>query len=60
MAFTRLENDVANISKLSDRPNQNDGLSAAQLKGRFDKAGVDIKDFINESDIIRFNLVNTT
>jgi len=48
MAFTRLENDVANISKLSDRPNQNDGLSAAQLKGRFDKAGVDIKDFIND------------
>lgn len=48
MAFTRLENDIANISKLSNRPNQNDGLSAAQLKGRFDKAGVDIKDFINE------------
>lgn len=48
MAFTRLENDMANISKLSDRPNQNDGLSAAQLKGRFDKAGVDIKDFIND------------
>jgi hypothetical protein len=48
MAFTRLENDIANISKLSDRPNQNDGLSAAQLKGRFDKAGIDIKDFINE------------
>ena len=48
MAFTRLENDIANISKLSNRPNQNDGLSAAQLKSRFDKAGVDIKDFINE------------
>jgi hypothetical protein len=47
MAFTRLEADVENIVKLSDRPNQNDGLSAAQLKQWFDKSGVTLKDFIN-------------
>jgi hypothetical protein len=58
MAFTRLENDIANISKLSDRPNQNDGLSAAQLKGRFDKAGIDIKDFINETLIPALESLN--
>ena len=48
MAFTEFETDTANISKLSDRPNQNDGLSSAQLKGRFDKAGNDIKTYIND------------
>lgn len=58
MAFTRFETDTANISKLSDRPNQNDGLSSAQLKGRFDKAGTDIKTYIN--DVLLDELARTT
>ena len=49
MAFIRLEKDTANISKLADRPNQNDGLSSAQLKSRFDLASNDIKTYINET-----------
>jgi hypothetical protein len=48
MAFTPFETSTTNISTLSDRPNQNDGLSSAQLKGRFDKAGNDIKTYIND------------
>lgn len=43
MAFTRITANVQNISALSDEPNIDDGLSAAQLKAKFDKAGVDIK-----------------
>jgi mRNA-degrading endonuclease HigB of HigAB toxin-antitoxin module len=58
MAFTEFETDTANISKLSDRPNQNDGLSSAQLKGRFDKAGNDIKTYIN--DVLLEELERTT
>ena len=49
MAFTKVTDDVANISKLSDRPNLNDGLTAAQLKSKFDEAGVDLKTYINDT-----------
>ena len=58
MAFTEFETSTANISGLSDRPNQNDGLSSAQLKGRFDKAGNDIKTYIN--DVLLEELERTT
>lgn len=47
MAFTRITANVQNISALSDEPNIDDGLSAAQLKAKFDKAGVDIKAGVN-------------
>lgn len=39
--------DVNNIQALSDRPNTADGLTSHELKERFDKAGADLKDFIN-------------
>lgn len=58
MAFIRLEKDTANISKLSDRPNQNDGLSSAQLKSRFDLASNDIKTYINETLIPALESLN--
>ena len=58
MAFTKVTADPANISKLSNRPNQNDGLSAAQLKGRFDKAGVDLTAYLN--DVLTEELERTT
>ena len=35
------------ISKLSDLPNDTDGLTAAELKARFDRAGTLLKAYIN-------------
>lgn len=49
MAFTELETDLSNISALSDRPNDDDGMSAAALKAAFDAAGNAIKLYINET-----------
>lgn len=53
MALPKLEKDISYISKLADLPNDVSGgaLSAAELKARFDAAGVDIKEFINETFI---------
>lgn len=48
-SFTRLSAATNVISALSDTPNVTDGLNAAQLKAKFDKAGDDIKTFINSS-----------
>lgn len=48
MAFTKLTEDLNNISALSDRPNDMDGMSAAALKAAFDAAGDSIKQYINE------------
>lgn len=47
MAYTHFDTDVENVSNLSDLPNESDGLTAAELKAVFDKAGVDIKNFLN-------------
>ncbi|MBQ5841370.1 MAG: hypothetical protein IIW40_05390 [Clostridia bacterium] len=41
--------DTDNITRLGDRPNTDNELSADQLKRVFDKTGADIKSFINES-----------
>ena len=51
MALTTLTAEVANVSALSDQPNDNDGLSAAELKAVFDAAGVAIKTFLNDIHI---------
>ena len=48
MKLTNFNKEVDNISRLSDRPNVEDGYTAASLKALFDKAGVDIKDYINQ------------
>ena len=48
MAITKLTVNVNNIQALSDKPNEIDGLTSAELKARFDKAGSDIKTYINE------------
>lgn len=45
--LTRFTKNVNNIQSLSDKPNETDGLTAQGLKERFDKAGNDIKTFIN-------------
>ncbi len=44
-----LTTDLNIIASLSDRPNTDDGLSAAQLKAKFDEAGNAIKTYINGS-----------
>lgn len=49
MALTKLTANVNNIQALSDRPNELDGLTSAELKQRFDKAGADIKEYINDT-----------
>lgn len=47
MAFTQFTEDMEVISKLSDTPNVDDGLTAAQLKAKFDQAPLAIKRYIN-------------
>ena len=47
MALTKLTANMNNIQALSDQPNTIDGLTSSELKERFDKAGADIKSYIN-------------
>lgn len=49
MGLTKMTEDVNNIQKLSDRPNEIDGLTSAELKERFDKAGADIQTYLNST-----------
>ena len=49
MAYTLFSEDVENVSNLSDLPNELEGLTAAELKAVFDKAGVDIKNYLNST-----------
>jgi hypothetical protein len=49
MSLPRFNENVENISELADRPNDTNGLTAAELKARFDKAGKDIVSFINNT-----------
>ncbi|MBQ7897999.1 MAG: hypothetical protein IJ323_06210 [Clostridia bacterium] len=48
MKLTKLTTDIENVSKLPDRPNLEQGYTANQLKMLFDKAGIDIKNYIND------------
>lgn len=47
MAFTPLNDDLNIIQKLPDLPNDVGGLSADELKAAYDKAGILIKEYIN-------------
>jgi len=49
MSLPRFNENVENISELADRPNDTNGLTAAELKALFDKAGGDIKDYLNNT-----------
>lgn len=49
MAFTQLTDDLDFIQKLDDEPNDVGGLSAAELKAEFDKAGNAVKVYINST-----------
>lgn len=48
MSIPKLTADLAVIQKLSDLPNSADGLTAEELKARFDQAALDIQKWINE------------
>lgn len=49
MALTQFSKDMNIISALGDEPNDVDGLSAAELKAKFDEGGIALKKFINET-----------
>ena len=49
MALTKMTADLDIIQALADKPNVSDGLSAQQLKQKFDESGNTIKGFINNT-----------
>ena len=49
MALTKLTSDLNIIQALDDEPNDVGGLSAAQLKAKFDEAANAIKTYINNT-----------
>lgn len=49
MALPKLTTNLNHIQALSDRPNTADGLTSTELKQRFDQAGNDIKDYLNDT-----------
>lgn len=49
MAFTKLTKDMGIIAKLEDEPNDVGGLTAAQLKAKFDEAGEAVKAYLNDT-----------
>ena len=48
MSIPTLDTDLSIIQKLDDYPNDVGGLSAADLKARFDEAGLALQKYINE------------
>ena len=48
MAIKRLEENVEIVQTLSTYPNQEDGLSDAELKAKFDEGAKIIKDYLND------------
>lgn len=55
MAIPEMTDDLEIIEKLSDRPNQGNALSSAELKALFDKGPKLIKQFINSIVIPALN-----
>ena len=49
MVLTKFTKDMAIIAALDDEPNDVGGLSAQDLKDKFDEGGKAIKDYINET-----------
>ena len=49
MALTPFNKDIEYIQKLDDEPNDVQGLTSAELKKRFDQAGMDIKAYLNDT-----------
>lgn len=51
MSFTRLTDNLNIIQALEDEPNASGGLTAAQLKAKFDEAVNIVKDYLNDTFI---------
>lgn len=49
MSLPKMNTDVKNIEKLAKRPNATNGLDYKALQQVFDKAGVDIQSFLNDT-----------
>lgn len=49
MAFTKVVKDMGIIAALDDLPNETGGLTAAQLKAKFDEGGASLKTYINDT-----------
>lgn len=47
MSLTKLNKDMAIIQKLDDEPNDVGGLSAADLKAKFDEGGLALQEYLN-------------
>ena len=60
MAFTKFEKDMAIISALDDEPNDVGGLSAAELKAKFDEGGQAIKDYLNSTLTVQMDTTLAT
>ena len=51
MALTTYTGDTDIISQLDNQPNDNDGLSASELKAKFDQFAAEFTQFFNETHI---------
>ena len=51
MALSTYTGATNYIAQLSDQPNDNEGLSAAELKALFDKFGTEFKQYFNETHV---------
>lgn len=60
MAITFFTEDMNIIQKLDDQPNDVGGLSADELKQKFDEGGNKLKAFLNNSLIPQLNNVITS
>ena len=49
--LTELTDNLDVIAALDDEPNDTGGLTAAQLKAKFDEAGNAIKDYLNDTHL---------
>lgn len=55
MALTQFSKDMHIIAALDDEPNDVGGLSAAELKAKFDEGGVSVKEYLNETLLPEIN-----
>ena len=60
MAITYFTEDMNIIQKLDDQPNDVGGLSADELKAKFDEGGNKLKTFLNNTLIQELNNVITS
>lgn len=56
MAIPKFDADLNIISKLADKPNDAEGLSSQALKEEFDRAGLLVKEYINEILVPQANI----